>query len=85
MCFRESGVGEGVRFLFTEKQKVSNMDINVMCHFANSLESRPCFLLSCPFMNRFLDHVCQFLIYKISVFQGPSGLKGEKGDRVCIS
>jgi hypothetical protein len=32
--------------LFTEKQNVSNVDTDVMCHLANSLENCPCSLIS---------------------------------------
>ena len=46
--------GRQIRFLLTDKQNVSNVDVNVTCHFANLLESRPCPLSSsCPFMSHF--------------------------------
>lgn len=45
--------GKTERLLFTDRQNASNLAINMLCHFANLLESRPCCLSSCAFMNHF--------------------------------
>lgn len=49
----ERETGRQIRFLLTDKQKVSNLNVNTMCDFANLLENRPCCLSSCPFRSHF--------------------------------
>ena len=49
----ERETGRQIRFFFTDKQKVSNFNVNMMCDFATLLENRPCCLSSCPFISHF--------------------------------